>query len=107
MTLGADQFFPKPGIDSMVLRIDFKTRPDHPAEDEDFLFQVIKAAFGQRRKTLKNALQGRELHMGGESAAKVLERAGIDPFRRAETLDVKEFVALSAQVKKERNEGQG
>lgn len=99
MTVSADQFFPKPKIDSMVLRIDFKTRPDYPADDERFLFQVIKAAFGQRRKTLKNALQGSELHINARDAVKVLELSGIDPVRRAETLDVREFVTLSNLLK--------
>ena len=98
MTVTADQFYPKPQIDSVVLRISFKDQPDFPADDEGHLFQVIKAAFGQRRKTLKNALQGSELHLSSEFAGNVLKQAGIDPTRRAETLDVEEFVRLSNRI---------
>ncbi|MBU4055128.1 MAG: ribosomal RNA small subunit methyltransferase A [Proteobacteria bacterium] len=95
MDVRADQFFPKPRIDSLVLMIRFKATPDFPAKNEDFLFKVIKAAFGQRRKTLKNALQNSELQVGGEMAEKTLVLSGIDPKRRAETLSVEEFVRLS------------
>ncbi|MEA3280817.1 MAG: 16S rRNA (adenine(1518)-N(6)/adenine(1519)-N(6))-dimethyltransferase RsmA, partial [Thermodesulfobacteriota bacterium] len=51
----AHQFFPKPKVDSEVLEINFKTAMKYPAKDEAFFFKVIKAAFGQRRKTLRNA----------------------------------------------------
>ncbi len=57
----ATHFFPRPQIDSTVLEVRFKTNREHPAIDEALLFQVIKAAFSKRRKTLKNALAGSEL----------------------------------------------
>jgi 16S rRNA (adenine1518-N6/adenine1519-N6)-dimethyltransferase len=98
MVVRADQFFPKPQIDSLVLMIRFKNTPDVPADSEDFLFRVIKAAFGQRRKTLKNALQNSELHVEGVLAEKALELSGIDPGRRAETLSVEDFVKLSNRL---------
>ncbi len=93
-TLKAAMFYPVPKVDSEVVEIRFK-EPDNPAEDEDFLFRVIKACFGQRRKTLRNALSGSELHIHPDTAGRSLEAAGIDPVRRAETLTVKEFVELS------------
>ncbi len=91
----ASVFFPRPKVDSEVVEITFKPVPDHPADDEKFLFKVIKAAFGQRRKTLRNALSGSELRIDTETAEQGLKKAGIDPARRAETLDVAEFVRLS------------
>ncbi|RZB31711.1 MAG: 16S rRNA (adenine1518-N6/adenine1519-N6)-dimethyltransferase [Desulfobacteraceae bacterium Eth-SRB1] len=91
----AHQFFPKPKVDSEVLEINFKTAMKYPARDEAFFFKVIKAAFGQRRKTLRNALAGSELHLDTSTAQRVLENAGIEPSRRAETLTVSEFVDLS------------
>ncbi len=94
----ADRFYPKPNIDSAVLLIDFKKKPDFPAADEAFFFKVIKAAFGQRRKTLKNALVGSELHIDAHTALKALEQAEIDPVRRAESLAIKEFVRLSNTI---------
>jgi len=94
-TVRASLFFPRPKVDSEVVEIRFKEAPDHPADDEKFLFKVIKAAFGKRRKTLRNALSGSELDIDTETAEQGLKKAGIDPIRRAETLDVAEFVRLS------------
>ncbi len=91
----AHQFFPKPKVDSEVLEINFKTAIKCLAKDEAFLFKVIKAAFGQRRKTLRNALAGSGLQVDTGTVIRVLESAGIDPSRRAETLTVSEFVKLS------------
>jgi 16S rRNA (adenine1518-N6/adenine1519-N6)-dimethyltransferase len=58
------------------------------------LFAVIKAAFGNRRKTLKNALAASELPIDSQTALQALSAAGIDPSRRAETLEPGEFVSL-------------
>ncbi|MFZ5573254.1 MAG: 16S rRNA (adenine(1518)-N(6)/adenine(1519)-N(6))-dimethyltransferase RsmA [Thermodesulfobacteriota bacterium] len=91
----AHQFFPKPKVDSMVLDIRFTSRGGSPAMDERLLFRLIKAAFGKRRKTLKNSLSGSELGIDGPRAAALLDQAGIDPSRRAESLSVSEFVVLS------------
>lgn len=95
MALGAQQFFPAPRIDSRIIKLGFHSAPPHVAQNEALLFKVVKAAFGQRRKTLKNALRGSELHLSDELAGAVLQQAGIDPQRRAETLTVAEFVELS------------
>jgi 16S rRNA (adenine1518-N6/adenine1519-N6)-dimethyltransferase len=77
------------------LEIRFKQKPTYPAKSEALLFEVIKTAFGKRRKTLKNALIGNELQLDAYTAHFFLEQAGIDPVRRAETLSVDEFVCLS------------
>lgn len=95
----ASLFFPKPKVDSEVLEIKFKDRPADTVSDEMFLFKVIKAAFGRRRKTLRNSLAGSELHIDTTTATTALERSGIDPQRRAETLSVKEFISLSKSLK--------
>jgi len=91
----ASLFFPKPKVDSEVLEIEFKKKLEYSADDETFLFRVIKAAFGNRRKTLKNALYASELNLDANSAKYVLESSEIDPVRRAETLNTEEFVKLS------------
>ncbi|MDP2862491.1 MAG: 16S rRNA (adenine(1518)-N(6)/adenine(1519)-N(6))-dimethyltransferase RsmA [Desulfobacterales bacterium] len=91
----ASLFFPKPKIDSQIIEIKFKESQDFPADDEKFFFSVIKAAFGKRRKTLKNSLSGSELGIDAQTAVSALNIAGIDPARRAETLTVEEFVKLS------------
>lgn len=90
-------FVPQPKVDSTVLTL--KILMDRPVEDVDreIFFAVVKAGFGQRRKTLNNSLTG----VGGvskEIAAQALSEAGIDPSRRAETLSLQEFAKLSNQV---------
>jgi 16S rRNA (adenine1518-N6/adenine1519-N6)-dimethyltransferase len=94
--VGAKSFFPSPKVDSAVLEIAFPAHPAHPARDEALLFRLIAAAFGKRRKTLKNALSASALGLRADEAAALLARAGIDPARRAETLAPDEFVALEA-----------
>lgn len=96
-----DMFYPKPKVDSEVIEIVFKEKPDQIARNEDFFFKVIKAAFGRRRKTLKNALLGSELPIDGQTTAIALEKAAIDPSRRAETLTVNEFVTLTNILEEE------
>lgn len=91
----AHLFFPKPKVDSEVLGFDFNKAIPIPADNELFFFSVIKAAFGKRRKTLKNALSGSELQVDAAFVVKALGDADIDPVRRAETLSVEEFVRLS------------
>lgn len=92
---GPECFYPRPAVGSMVLGVDFNKTPEIRAENEAFLFKVIKAAFGQRRKTLKNALAGSELRLNPDFAQNMLELAGIDSQRRAETLTETEFAELS------------
>lgn len=96
--IGADQFFPKPKVDSAVLRIDFKPALVPAATDEKLLSRVVQAAFGRRRKTMRNALAGTLLSLDTRQAAAVLEDVNIDPRRRAETLSVEEFVALANRI---------
>lgn len=91
----ASLFYPKPKVDSEILELKFKSKAVHPARDEAFFFKVIKAAFGNRRKTLKNSLAASELNIDANTAKHILECSGIDPARRAETLNTEEFVKLS------------
>jgi len=94
----AGLFFPKPNIDSLVLEIDFDADAGKQVKDEAFFFDVIKAAFSKRRKTLRNSLTGFIPGFDGNLSAKALEEAGLDPVRRAETLTVEEFVRLSNHI---------
>ncbi len=94
----ATQFHPRPKVDSAVMLIKFKSHIPQPVDDEQLLIRVVQAAFGQRRKTLRNALAGGLLPLDAPAAVQVLEACGIDPRRRAETLSVQEFVALSNEI---------
>jgi len=101
----ASQFYPRPKVDSEVIDIRFRSKPTVVASDERFLFRVIKAAFGQRRKTLRNSLAGSGLRIDAAAAQVAIEEAGIDPVRRAETLTVEEFVSLAEGLMRVCGEG--
>lgn len=92
-------FVPQPKVDSEVLRLmPLAEKPVNP-DNEKVFFECIKAGFGQRRKTLLNSLQtvaGANKEIIGES----IKAAGIEPTRRAETLTLEEFAALSNEVNK-------
>jgi 16S rRNA (adenine1518-N6/adenine1519-N6)-dimethyltransferase len=94
----AEQFHPKPNVDSAVIGITFKPGIAPAAVDEALFARVVQAAFGQRRKTLRNALAGGFLPLNHKESAALLGASGIDPRRRAETLSVAEFVALSNRI---------
>ncbi len=98
MTIGPQCFFPRPGVSSTVLCFDFtKGKPFAPDMDS-VVFAVIKAAFSQRRKSLKNAMTSRELGLDSQTVLLILDRAEIDPGRRAETLSVEDFMRISIKT---------
>jgi 16S rRNA (adenine1518-N6/adenine1519-N6)-dimethyltransferase len=89
----AGAFYPPPKVDSIVLRIDLYPSPLIPISQLDFFFQLIKAGFSQKRKTLRNALSA-GLRLPPPKVAEILLEAGIDPRRRAETLAITEWRTL-------------
>ncbi|MCK4767350.1 MAG: ribosomal RNA small subunit methyltransferase A [Desulfobacula sp.] len=96
--IGPSSFFPKPDVDSTILKFNFFETKEFNKEQEKMLFNVIKAAFSKRRKTLKNSMAGGELEFKKEFVVHALKLAGIDAHRRAETLTVEEFKSLSRAV---------
>lgn len=90
----AGAFYPAPKVDSSVVRVDLYPEPLIPAGALDAFFRLAKAGFGQKRKTLRNALAA-GLSWPGQRAADLLQAAGIDPMRRAETLDLGEWGRLT------------
>ena len=90
----AGAFFPAPKVDSAVLVVDIYPSPLVKPELLDTFFQLIKAGFSQKRKTLRNALSS-GLHISPTDAADLLNRANIDPQRRAETLSIEEWERMS------------
>jgi 16S rRNA (adenine1518-N6/adenine1519-N6)-dimethyltransferase len=98
-SVGAGAFFPAPQIDSEVIEIRFEPPRPYPPHDERHLYRVIAAAFGQRRKTLRNALAGGGLGLSAAAVEEALQRCGIDPRRRAETLSPAEFVRLEISLR--------
>lgn len=83
-------FFPVPNVDSVLVRV---TREEPPDVDRGRLFEVVRAAFSQRRKTLRNTISS--LAGSTDDATAALERAGVSPTARAEELGLEEFIALT------------
>jgi 16S rRNA (adenine1518-N6/adenine1519-N6)-dimethyltransferase len=90
MIIPKEAFRPVPKVDSAVVHITILERPSVVVEDEALFFRVVRKAFSQRRKMLSNSLKGMRLNAGAW-----LERAGIDPQRRPETLSMEEFARLA------------
>jgi 16S rRNA (adenine1518-N6/adenine1519-N6)-dimethyltransferase len=88
-------FRPPPAVESAVISATFEPAARVALGDEVAFARTVRAAFGQRRKTLANALRGGGLGGAGAIAA-ALARAGIDGERRAETLTLAEFARLAA-----------
>ena len=86
-------FIPAPEVDSVVIACKVRETPAVEVTDEKMFFRVVKAAFGQRRKTLANALKGGGLPK--EQIKDAMEQAGIEPVRRGETLTLEEFGKLA------------
>lgn len=87
-------FWPRPDVDSAVIRIDVYDYPPVYVPDEKTFFRVVRAGFSQKRKQLRNALAG-GLAIKAAAAGDLLGAAGIDPQRRAETLTLQEWASLA------------
>ncbi|ALF09049.1 16S rRNA (adenine(1518)-N(6)/adenine(1519)-N(6))-dimethyltransferase RsmA [Parageobacillus thermoglucosidasius] len=97
MTVPRTVFIPQPNVDSAVIRLIKRKQPPVDVDDESFFFQVVRASFAQRRKTILNNLIS-NLPNGKarkEKIERILTENGIDPRRRGETLTMEEFAALS------------
>ncbi|MEH6953134.1 MULTISPECIES: 16S rRNA (adenine(1518)-N(6)/adenine(1519)-N(6))-dimethyltransferase RsmA [Neobacillus] len=90
-------FVPQPNVDSAVIRLTRREQPAVTVTDESFFFQVTRASFAQRRKTLLNNLTSQlpEGKQKKEEILQALSASGIDPTRRGETLSLEEFGRLS------------
>ncbi|MGP9550127.1 16S rRNA (adenine(1518)-N(6)/adenine(1519)-N(6))-dimethyltransferase RsmA [Halomonas sp. AOP42-D1-22] len=86
-----EAFVPRPKVDSAIVRLTPHEHLPHTADDPVLLFELVKLAFGQRRKTLRNNFKGRV-------SVETLEELGIDPIRRPQTLTVAEYVAIANRV---------
>ena len=84
-------FRPAPKVTSSVVRLAMRPEPAVAVPDEPLYLRIVRASFAQRRKTLENNLAA----AGWPGLA---ERAGVDPRRRAETLDLEEFAALAERA---------
>ena len=95
LELTKDAFNPKPKVDSMVLELNFKKPYPKRALNEDTFKKVLKGAFAHRRKTMINSLRGLSQFWDRDVFLEAMKTCGIDTKRRAETLDMDEFLCLS------------
>jgi 16S rRNA (adenine1518-N6/adenine1519-N6)-dimethyltransferase len=94
MTVRAGAFWPRPEVDSMLVRFFLRDHPPVDVPDEDLLFRLIRGAFHMRRKQLVNTLE-ETLGLGKERIERLARHAGVDPRRRGETLTLEEFAKLA------------
>ncbi|HWI54096.1 MAG TPA: 16S rRNA (adenine(1518)-N(6)/adenine(1519)-N(6))-dimethyltransferase RsmA [Desulfobacteria bacterium] len=88
-------FIPQPEVESAVIKLDVLASPPVKVPDESTFFEVVKAAFGQRRKTLANTLGKFSDTIGKAELINLLKEVDIDPGRRGETLTLEEFATVA------------
>lgn len=93
--VGSGAFWPPPSVTSSVLRIDWRPEPAAPIESLEHFESVVRAAFSQRRKTLRNTLRG---SWPEDRVVAAAEASELDLGRRAETLTVSEFARLASAL---------
>ena len=98
LSISPEAFFPRPKVRSTVLKIVPYPDPLVPVEDAILFRDIVRGAFGQRRKTLNNSLAA-ALKLEREEVNQLLQREGIDPRRRGETLSIDEFMRLTQALK--------
>ena len=87
-TVPPGAFFPPPKVDSAIARLTPLSDVPHPVTNQDDFAKLVKQAFSQRRKTLRNTLKGL-------LDAEQIESTGVQPTARAETLSIAQFAALA------------
>ena len=97
MEVPKEVFLPQPKVDSSVLTLHVRKQPAVQPKDEELFFELVKAGFSQRRKTLSNSLAGVR-GADRDTVVRALEAAGIDPKRRAETLSLAEFANVANRL---------
>lgn len=107
MDLPPGAFFPVPQVASRTIRLDLNQPPPEPLDDKAEFRLLVRAAFNQRRKTLRQALLKAPLGFSREVLEEVLVKAGIDPGLRAERLSVGDYIRLANAAAGSRDRDQG
>jgi 16S rRNA (adenine1518-N6/adenine1519-N6)-dimethyltransferase len=93
-----ESFLPVPEVDSKVIRLKVLETPSVKVKNEKLLFQIIKASFMQRRKTLLNSLSNSNLLGSKENIEKILVELGFDTLVRGEKLTLEDFSKISDYI---------
>ena len=100
VSVSPEAFFPRPKVRSTILKFELYDQPLVRAEETAALRGLVRAAFGQRRKTLGNALSA-WLKGGRGEIERLLHAVDVDPQRRGETLRIDEFIKLARAAREE------
>jgi 16S rRNA (adenine1518-N6/adenine1519-N6)-dimethyltransferase len=93
-------FRPQPRVDSCIVRMRCHEHPKYPDLPSKFLMRIIRSAFSQRRKTLRNSLtRAGAFGAPKEAVLAAFEATGIDPGRRPQTISLDEFAALAREIR--------
>jgi 16S rRNA (adenine1518-N6/adenine1519-N6)-dimethyltransferase len=99
-TVKSSSFYPKPEVDSAIMRLKFLDQPAVKVDDEELFFRIVRGAFNQRRKSILNSLSRDEvLAMPKDKLSATLCRAGIDPSARPETLGLSDFARIANSIR--------
>jgi len=97
MTVRSGAFWPRPDVDSMLVRFFLRERPPVDVPGESLLFRIIRGSFQMRRKQLSNTIED-SLGISKAEAERLCRTAGIDARRRGETLTLDEFAKLAREA---------
>ncbi len=95
LTLKPGAFYPPPKVASKTIRLTFGQAPPLPLADEELFAKIVQAAFGQRRKTLRQALLAAPLGWNIDVLEEIFAAAEVEPTQRAEKLAVADFIRLA------------
>ncbi|HBZ52540.1 MAG TPA: 16S rRNA (adenine(1518)-N(6)/adenine(1519)-N(6))-dimethyltransferase [Eubacterium sp.] len=95
LEVGSESFMPRPNVDSSVIRLERYAKPPVEMKDKALCFAIIKAAFGQRRKTMTNAVGHANLGLSKDDVADILTKMGLDVRVRGEVLSLAEYATFA------------
>ncbi len=95
--VSAGSFMPAPKVDSCVIRMDIRKEPEIHLTDEKLFFNIVHAAFGQRRKTASNSISS-GTGIAKDIVIRAIEECGFPPAVRAEGLTMQELANLSEKI---------
>ena len=99
LTVTKDCFYPRPKVDSEVVKFTIRNTPLVDVKDEHLFEKLVRASFAKRRKTFLNSLKGANyLNRDKQTILKAMEGSEIDPRRRPETLTINEFNSLCTHI---------
>ena len=95
MEVPKNSFIPAPEVTSKVIKLKLRKEPQVKVRNEKLMFEIIKSAFMQRRKTLLNALTNTKVFINKEEGIQILEKLGLDTNIRPEKLSLENFADIT------------